>query len=110
MPVTLDIEPLETRADTPAMRQMLEIIGSNQMGLLEMRLPRLSRKMDQTHQEVSKLVQTAENCGWITVYANAVGSVHDLKLTPAGWDLIGGKPIWMKRASWVAIEGGNDHH
>jgi hypothetical protein len=110
MPVTLDIEPLEARANTPAMRRVLEIVGNNQAGLLEMRLPRLSRKAGETHQEVSKLVQMAENCGWITIYANSVGSVRDLKLTPAGWELIGGKPIWMKRASRVAIEGGNDHH
>lgn len=105
MPVTLDIEPLESRADTPTMRRMLKIVGNNQMGLLEMRLPRLSRKVGETHQEVSKLVQMAENCGWIDVHANSVGSIHDLKLTPEGWDLIGGKPIWMKRASRVAVEG-----
>lgn len=98
MAAYLELLPLHERADTPIMRRMLEAVAESQRGsLVEMRLPRLARKMGETHTEISHLARTAENCGWIALKMNNVGAVRDIALTESGWEIVGGKPLWMKQ-------------
>lgn len=67
------------------------------MSLIETNLVRLARKTGETHQEISKQVRIAENCGWVETSANSIGMIRDIKLTDSGWAMIGGKPAWMER-------------
>jgi len=103
MPVTLDIPPLEERADTPLMRHALMLIGENQHGLLEMQLTRLARKLGVSHAEAARTIRVAENCGWVELETNSVGSIFDIKLTVIGWAKIGGTPVWLKAKRRAAL-------
>ncbi|EDM71080.1 hypothetical protein RAZWK3B_16825 [Roseobacter sp. AzwK-3b] len=91
MPMTLDIPPLHERADTPVMRKMLGKIAESENTLVEIRLPRLARKMgeDHSHSETQKLVEIAENCGWVHLKTNSVGSIKNIQITDAGRAMIG---------------------
>jgi len=96
MAAVLELPPLHERADTPIMRRMLLEIAKCSQSLIEVRLPRLTRKMAESDSEINKLVHTAEICGWASLKINSVGSVLNVSLTDSGWDMVGGKPEWMK--------------
>jgi len=91
MSAVLDLPPLSERANTKAMRKLLCCVAECERSLIEIRLPRLARKMGDTAGtiEVHNLITTAEIAGWIECKTNSLGYVMDVWLTPDGSDLIG---------------------
>lgn len=87
---------MHERADTPAMRNMLFTIARASQSMIEIRLPRLSRRSGASEYETSRMVYTADNCRWVDLKINSAGAVMDIRLTDEGWAMIGGKPEWLK--------------
>lgn len=100
MALTEYVPPLKERVDTPMMRRMLEEIRNRQAGSgVELRVADLSRKLGLPRETVLPMVTVAENCGWVELKTCAVRAVHGIKLTESGWELVGGKPLWMRLAA-----------
>jgi len=91
MPMILELPSIHERADTDDMRKLLSKLAEAEKSLIETKVGRLMRKMgsDYTHTDVQRLVETAENCGWVQLKTNALGSIKNITLSQTGRDLIG---------------------
>lgn len=91
MTAFVNMPPLTERADTPTMNKLLHCVAECEKSLIEIRLPRLVRKMGEAASaiEVSNLINTAEIAGWVELKTNSLGYVMDVWLTQEGRDLIG---------------------
>lgn len=97
---TVYVPPLEERVLTAESLRVLEVIAQKQKSHLVAHLHHINRKMKYFRdRQMHPATQMLECCGYIElvkrVEVAGLGQNKGYKLTDKGWEVIGGKPIWM---------------
>lgn len=97
---TVYVPTIEERVLTDESLQVLEVIAKKQKAHLVAHLHHINRKLNNFRdRQMHPCTQMLECCGYIELVKRAevagLGQNKGYKLTDKGWNVIGGKPIWM---------------